>query len=70
MTAESQPRIIPARADPPFWSTSRPAQIKVVTVPDLDVLLHYERQPRLVISLSCTARPGAGGRDLPHMPVD
>jgi hypothetical protein len=61
-----------SRAAPiaPFWSTSRSAQIKVVTVPDLDVLLHYERQPRLVTSLSCTAIPGAGGQNLPHMPVD
>ena len=52
---------------PPFWSTSRSAQIKVVTVADLVVLLHCERQPRL---LSCTARPGAGDQDLPHLPVD
>jgi len=29
-----------------IWSTSRSAQIKVVTVPDLDVLLHCECQPR------------------------
>jgi hypothetical protein len=38
---------------------SRSAQIKAVTVPDLDVLLACERQPRLVISLSCTAGPAA-----------
>lgn len=44
--------------------------VNVVTVPDLDVLLPYERQHRLVIAPSCTARPGAGGQDLPHMPVD
>jgi hypothetical protein len=30
---------------PPFWSTSRSAQIKVVTVADLVVLFHCERQP-------------------------
>jgi hypothetical protein len=55
---------------PPFWSISRSAQIKVVTVADLVVLLHCERQPRLVIPLSCTARPGAADQDLPHIPVD
>lgn len=49
---------------------SRSAQIKAVTVPDLDVLLSFERQSRLVISLSCTARLGTGDHDLPHMPVD
>jgi hypothetical protein len=54
----------------PFWSTSRSAQIKAVRVPDLDVLLPYERQPWLVISLSCIARPGAGDQDLPHILVD
>jgi hypothetical protein len=48
----------------------RSAQIKVVTVAELVVLLYCERQPRLVIPLSCTATPGAGDQDLPHMPVD
>jgi hypothetical protein len=58
------------RARSPLWSISRSARIKVVTVPDLDVLLPCEGQHRPVILLSCTARPGAGGQGLPHMPVD
>ena len=37
---------------------------------DLDVLLQYERQPRLVISVSHTTRPDAGGQNLPRMPAD
>jgi hypothetical protein len=68
-TARDRPRL-KRRALPPIWSTSRSAQIKAVTVPDLDVLLSFERQYRLVISLSCTARLGTGDQDLPHVPVD
>ena len=42
MTFRHQTPAQSTHAKPPFWSTSGSAQIKTVTVPDLDVLHAYE----------------------------
>ena len=56
------------RAWPPNWSTSRSAQIKAITVPDLYILRADEVSSQTDDLAELCARPGAGGQDLPHMP--